>query len=458
MFCHFRVVFAMRKKIFKSRLLISVLFCLILFEMFKNSTENDHNNSIAPKLNSTTCNLFNSNSKQFKVTIDGVQYPKAIALFQNKSINFECLNSQTSPPKVMLMWNHFHMFVQNKYNFGIKSAFETLNCPVTNCELTNDRTRIEESSLVMFHLRNEIDQLPAVRLASQRWVHVNVESPEHCHLCEDKKFENVFNYSAYYTKDSDYMSVYYGDSGISWEENVDYNASQDIHGLKTKFSASLISNCNAGNMRADYLNELQKFISVDIYGKCGIQCPQAECREFIAKSYLFFFVFENSICRDYVTEKFFDTLRYDVIPVVLGGGDYKYYAPKSAFINVADFETPAHLAEYLVYLAGNKSAYNDYFKWKKFIKYDANHPNMSFLCEMCIQLNLEDHTNTRIAREKRLGSLKSLYGLANNCVGVAKKSRIYNSKKVTAFGYSKSIKLQHSFIMDPENYDYIKKK
>ena len=448
---------------FTYRILIFISIIWLTLTMFKILTNDIENSSemTASFINSSSagCNIFNANETQFTTSIDGVRYPKVVPLFQNKSINFACLNSGQTRPKLMLMWNHFRMFVHNKYNFGVRTAFETLKCPVTNCELTNDRRRINESALVLFHLRNRIDELPkAVRPAWQRWVHVDVESPVHCHLCEDAKYENVFNYSSYYSKDSDYTSVYLGDSGIYWEENQHFDLYRDFQASKSKFAASLISNCNTVSMRSEYLKELQRFVNVDIYGKCGIECPLSlDCRQFIADTYLFFLVFENSICRDYITEKFFYTLRHDVIPVVLGGGDYEYYVPKSGFINAIDFETPARLAEYLRYLAANKTAYNDYFKWKKYLKYDPDHPNMSFLCEMCIQLNLEDHTDTRIARRKRLGSLKKLYGLEHNCVGVAKRTLIHDNQSVLAFEYSKEIKLQHSFIMCPENFDYIKK-
>jgi hypothetical protein len=38
--------------------------------------------------------------------------------------------------------------------------------------------------------------------------------------------------------------------------------------------------------------------------------------------YYFYLAFENSLCKDYITEKFFDAMSRDVVPVVRGGGDY----------------------------------------------------------------------------------------------------------------------------------------
>ncbi len=88
------------------------------------------------------------------------------------------------------------------------------------------------------------------------------------------------------------------------------------------------------------MKELQKYIDVDIFGKCGqLKCSKdKKCYEMIAKNYKFYLAFENSVsfliilllsifsflyylvfpqqlCKDYVTEKFYRTVNYDIIPV-----------------------------------------------------------------------------------------------------------------------------------------------
>ena len=74
----------------------------------------------------------------------------------------------------------------------------------------------------------------------------------------------------------------------------------DKNESKSHFAATLISNC--GNDRWSYINELKKIMPIDIYGGCGMKCPE-NCRQYIAGKYKFFFVYENSVCRGYVTEK-----------------------------------------------------------------------------------------------------------------------------------------------------------
>ena len=58
--------------------------------------------------------------------------------------------------------------------------------------------------------------------------------------------------------------------------------------------------------------ELRKYISVDIFGACGQKekCPRdsEQCFRDIERSYKFYLSFENSFCKEYITEKFWKTL------------------------------------------------------------------------------------------------------------------------------------------------------
>ncbi|KAB7500493.1 hypothetical protein Anas_12379, partial [Armadillidium nasatum] len=56
---------------------------------------------------------------------------------------------------------------------------------------------------------------------------------------------------------------------------------------------------------------------------------------------------------------------YYIIPVVRGAADYASIAPPHSYINVEDFKTPEELANYLIYLDKNDTAYLEYFSWKK---------------------------------------------------------------------------------------------
>ena len=51
----------------------------------------------------------------------------------------------------------------------------------------------------------------------------------------------------------------------------------------------------------------------------------------------FYLSLENSICKDYITEKFWKVLPYNVIPVVLNGVDMTTVAPPHSYIDIKDF-------------------------------------------------------------------------------------------------------------------------
>jgi glycoprotein 3-alpha-L-fucosyltransferase len=78
---------------------------------------------------------------------------------------------------------------------------------------------------------------------------------------------------------------------------------------KTKTAAAFISNCDAWNDRMGYIHELQKYINIDVYGGCGEHhCSRfgnEDCFGLLKKDYYFYLSFENSNCRDYVTEKLY---------------------------------------------------------------------------------------------------------------------------------------------------------
>lgn len=51
--------------------------------------------------------------------------------------------------------------------------------------------------------------------------------------------------------------------------------------------------------------------------------PKGDCKAILAKEHKFFFAFENSICKEYISEKFFGILHYNTVPVVFGDGNYQ---------------------------------------------------------------------------------------------------------------------------------------
>ncbi len=102
-------------------------------------------------------------------------------------------------------------------------------------------------------------------------------------------------------------------------------------------------------------------------------------------NYKFYFAAENSLCPDYVTEKFYRALKNGIIPIVYGGADYTQYAPPHSYIHVADFRSPKELTDYLHLLASNEALYNKYFDWKK--DWEMINNPLNGWCDLCAKLN-----------------------------------------------------------------------
>ena len=59
----------------------------------------------------------------------------------------------------------------------------------------------------------------------------------------------------------------------------------------------------------------------------------------LERDYKFYLAFENSICRDYATEKFYNPLFFSTVPIVYGGADYDRFAPPHSYIDVRNFSS-----------------------------------------------------------------------------------------------------------------------
>ena len=129
-----------------------------------------------------------------------------------------------------------------------------------------------------------------------------------------------------------------------------------LAGGKRAAAAWFVSHCATQARRELYVKRLKKHLPVDIYGKCGkLECSRSnetECYLRAEQQYKFYLSFENSVCEDYVTEKFFNAMRYNVIPVTYNGVNMSAFAPPHSHINTLDFKTVSALGKYLNKVTG----------------------------------------------------------------------------------------------------------
>lgn len=287
-------------------------------------------------------------------------------------------------------------------SFWGKNWNETLtfkNCTFSNCVESKGSTEAEfnSSHAIMFHMRFIHEQLlPKYKFTNQRWIATIHESPANEYL-NYTKFNGLFNATWSYRRKSDIWTNY--SFSIFVKKSADEITQTPVinyaNGKKGKPIAWIVSNCHAVSRREYYIKHLEKHIRVDRIGQCGeIKCPRnnhAECLQMLRKNYKFYLAFENSICDEYSTEKYWNAINSDILPVVMSKFNYSAFAPPMSFIDIKDYNSPQALAEHLLKLDENDSLYNKYFEWKKYYKLANVIPNEK--CQICEYLNKAAGTN-----------------------------------------------------------------
>nr|XP_046912784.1 glycoprotein 3-alpha-L-fucosyltransferase A-like [Dermatophagoides farinae] len=273
------------------------------------------------------------------------------------------------------------------------------HCPVDACFIMANKALIDQADAVIFKDRFiwPSKGRPSMK---QIWILFLLESPLHTQVFSSLP-ANVINWTATYRHDSDIVAPYA--KFFAYNNNNFKHQTKNYAKGKTKKVAWFVSNCGAKNKRLEYARELSRYIDVDIYGSCGQhKCPRMqanECFDMLNKQYKFYLAFENSNCRDYITEKFFlnglgeNRPDFNIIPIVMGAhpNDYHRSSPPNSYIHVDDFESPLQLAKYLQRLDENDDEYNRYFEWKQ----QGIFINTYFWCRLCTLLHANDNEQHR---------------------------------------------------------------
>ena len=159
----------------KKKTLLALLMLTTFIQVFYYNMSLNASVRISFK-SKTGCNAISPRT-QPSVLINGERYPKHVPWHHNTSINFSCLNeNRVIGKKRILLWTTFHGSpVKDNlesliFNKKSSEVFDLLRCPVNNCELTIHKSKLNQSSLVLFHLRNIIHRWPEYRAPDQRWV------------------------------------------------------------------------------------------------------------------------------------------------------------------------------------------------------------------------------------------------------------------------------------------------
>ena len=377
----------------------------------------------------------------FSIAIGGGNNPQPTPSSINQPIAKETvivLPPKDKFTKTILLWNENPDRVEIASLGSGREAFSSCNLPrEEQCELVTDRSLrpIESYDAIVVNAPvipylSEVSSDPLYELFSkrksyQRLVFFSIESPVHTwgDFNDPSFYTGHFNWTMTYKLDSNIL-LHYGRLGprLSPRKAIKIEP-------KPRLIAYVASHCHTNSRREEYINELNRYVAVDTYGDCGfLKCPRSwdftssNCYDMLEQNYKFYLSFENAICTDYITEKFFQILQKDVVPVVYGGGQYSRIAPPNSYIDASQFRGPKQLAKFLKMVAANDTLYGEYLAWKKdYVVTDAGLPQMGRhgFCDLCRKLHHDKRENSQ-------PNLVSFWGVRDSCFKPVKKWWIQN--------------------------------
>lgn len=266
-------------------------------------------------------------------------------------------------------------------------------CGHNNCRFTTDHAAADVVLIDVLGLDWSLAPPPLPRLGGQLWVLHSWEPPYRIWHLPWARFSALFHLTLTYHHRSDIHRPFgkYTPRAGSIPRFIE---------KKTKLLAWFVSACRTQSNRQTYVTELQKYIPVDIFRACGNQtCTRgnAGCDTMLRDEYKFYLSFENSFCEDYITEKVWLRLG-KVVPIVLGGADYKNLLPPNSYIDVRDFRSPQELAGYLYQLDANATLYQEYYEWMRSYHAEYSPPDIQWQCLLCVYINEHVFTQEELDR------------------------------------------------------------
>lgn len=168
------------------------------------------------------------------------------------------------------------------------------------------------------------------------------------------------------------------------------------------------SNCNTMSKREKYVRELSKFVTVKSYGKClhntewvpsleestlGRDRPKLMQKYPILRKAKFCIAMENSVVKDYNSEKLWESMASGCIPIYLGDNRIRDFLPapyNEIYIDVNDYQmNMSAVANKLTELMRDDNEYNEFMKWKSrpplsgYLRWKEVN-RVSHYCRMCM--------------------------------------------------------------------------
>ncbi|KAI6175168.1 Glycosyl transferase domain containing protein [Aphelenchoides fujianensis] len=345
-------------------------------------------------------------------------------------------SSQSSDQKAIVLYWHAEYFEQQYSLFVPSNASRPPVCPF-ECVHSVDRRLADEAAVRVFHQRHlEPADLPAINAHSLN-VYYNLEPPYLSYSKFAPRLEYPappasFNETATYRSNSEVFFPYDlfvpRDGRESEDEVWDEQQIDEKIANKTRTVLIAFSNCRTESKREAFVDELERSLPLTRVGKCGGtvacekqlelrgRCVDGECMRELVDSHFFYLAFENAVCSEYTTEKFW-RLKELIVPVVLSRAAVPPNIPPEVFIAASDFESPAALAAHLRRLIEHPAEYRRHLEWtKKFRKTHLTEAEINAPCHLCalahrrLQRTIADYKREWTKEEWQLEAFAVLKG------------------------------------------------
>ncbi|KAG9261961.1 alpha-(1,3)-fucosyltransferase 7 [Astyanax mexicanus] len=273
--------------------------------------------------------------------------------------------------------------------YSLKGNFCWEKFGIPGCFLEDNRSMFSQAEVVVFHhheLWTGRSKLPLDlrRPLKQRWLWLSLEPPmKNGNL---STFNSFFNWTMSYRRDADIFMPY---GKLVPKKN---RSKSFVVPKKTKcLVAWVVSNYKEQYRRSKVFQQLKDFIpedQIEVYGQWKKRPISNKALLKTISQCFFYLAFENSECKDYISEKLWrNALQAGSVPVVLGPSraNYEAMVRSDAFIHVDDFRSVRELAAFLKYVASHNQTYGSYFRWHESHEVKIYTDWRERLCTICSQ-------------------------------------------------------------------------
>ncbi|XP_053378773.1 glycoprotein 3-alpha-L-fucosyltransferase A-like [Mercenaria mercenaria] len=273
-------------------------------------------------------------------------------------------NTSSSNRTFQILWYNPPAFIRVYRKDVMYCGFA--KCEYRNCNMTFNKLEANNSQAVIFDGQNMPRKLDFTRPNGQVWIFEAHESPFSYGANGNWWYRNKeysFNWTMTYNKDNTDIFLPYGE--ILRHKRAMRKDFKSIAKNKNRTLLMIASHCHTHSKRQEYVNILRKYIDVEVLGHCGEKWTcgarykhDENCFQLLNTTFRFYLAFENALCHQYFTEKFYENFNYDLIMLTRGGspGEAKQHFPVGTHIATDDFKTVKDLGNFLKNLSVDEYA------------------------------------------------------------------------------------------------------